>query len=149
MFEVMLFSEILAQHRDLLEAGTNVVWTLSAKAEGEQPRLSAQKIEKLDDVAARAAAGIRILVETDQPFAQIRGLLDKAGKGRGQVMVGLKIEEPGVPGGLEADLKLPGAFAINPTIHHQIRVLPGVVEVYDRSEEHTSELQSLMRISYA
>src|SRR3546814_19690864 len=63
MYEVMLFSEILAQHRDLLEAGTNVVWTLSAKAEGEQPRLSAQKIEKLDDVAARAAAGIRILVE--------------------------------------------------------------------------------------
>src|SRR3546814_8617146 len=101
MFEVMLFSEILAQHRDLLEAGTNVVWTLSAKAEGEQPRLSAQKIEKLDDVAARAAAGIRILVETDQPSAQIRGLPDKAGKGRGQAMVGLKIEEPGVPGGRE------------------------------------------------
>jgi DNA polymerase-3 subunit alpha len=130
MFEVMLFSEVLAQYRELLEAGTNVVWTLSARADGEQPRLSAQKVEKLDDVAARAAAGIKILVENDRPFTQIRGLLEKAGKGRGQVMLGLKIEEPGAPS-LEADLKLPGAFAINPTIRHQIRVLPGVIEVYD------------------
>ncbi|HEX6956844.1 MAG TPA: DNA polymerase III subunit alpha [Ferrovibrio sp.] len=131
MYEVMLFSEVLAQHRDLLEAGTNVVWTLSARADGEQPRLSAQKVEKLDDVAARAAAGIKILVENDRSFEQIRVLLDKAGKGRGQVLLGLKLEEPGVPGGIEADIKLPMGYAINPTVRHQIRVLPGVVEVYD------------------
>ncbi len=131
MYEVMLFSEILAQHRDLLEAGTNVVWTLSAKAEGEQPRLTAQRIEKLDDVAARAAAGIKIVIENDQPFERIRALLEKSGRGKGQVMFGLKLEEPGLPGGLEADIKLPSGYAINPTIRHQIRTLPGVVEVYD------------------
>ena len=79
MYEVMLFSEVLAQYRDLLEPGTNVVCSLTARAESEQPRLGAQKVEKLDDVAARAAAGIKILVDTAQPFEQIRGLLDKAG----------------------------------------------------------------------
>jgi DNA polymerase-3 subunit alpha len=131
MFEVMLFSEVLAQYRDLLEAGANIVWTLTARADGEQPRLSAQKAEKLDDVAARAAAGIRIMVENDKPFAQIKGLLDKAGRGKGQVLLGLKLDELGLPGGLEADIKLPSGYAINPTIRHQIRVLPGVVEVYD------------------
>ncbi|QDO98980.1 DNA polymerase III subunit alpha [Ferrovibrio terrae] len=130
MYEVMLFSEILAQHRDMLEAGTNVVWTLSARADGEQPRLSAQKIEKLDDVAARAAAGIKILIEDDRPLAQIRTLLDKAGKGRGQVMLGLQIDEAGKPD-IEADIKLKETFAINPATRHQIRVLPGVREVYD------------------
>ncbi|WP_298728327.1 DNA polymerase III subunit alpha [uncultured Ferrovibrio sp.] len=131
MYEVMLFSEVLAQYRDMLEAGMNVVWTLSARADGEQPRLSAQKAEKLDDVAARAAAGIKILVENDRSFEQIRVLLDKAGKGRGQVMLGLKLDEPGLPGGLEADIRLPATYAINPTVRHQIRVLPGVIEVYD------------------
>lgn len=131
MYEVMLFSEVLAKYRDLLEAGTNVVWTISARAEGEQPRLSAQKVEKLDDVAARAAAGIKILVDTAQPFDQIKGLLDKAGKGKGQVLLGLKLEEPGLPGGLEADIKLPAGYAITPAVRYQIRVLPGVVEVYD------------------
>ncbi|WP_341702498.1 DNA polymerase III subunit alpha [Ferrovibrio sp.] len=131
MYEVMLFSEVLAQYRELLDAGTNVVWTLSGRADGEQPRLSAQKVERLDDVAARAAAGIRIMVEDDRSFGQIRGLLDKAGRGRGQVLLGLKIEEQGVPGGLEADIRLPSGYAINPTIRHQIRVLPGVIEVYD------------------
>jgi DNA polymerase-3 subunit alpha len=131
MYEVMLFSEVLAQYRDMLEAGMNVVWTLSARADGEQPRLSAQKAEKLDDVAARAAAGIKILVENDRSFEQIRVLLDKAGKGRGQVMLGLKLDEPGLPGGLEADIRLPATYAINPMVRHQIRVLPGVIEVYD------------------
>jgi DNA polymerase-3 subunit alpha len=131
MYEVMLFSEVLAQYRELLEAGTNVVWTLMGRADGEQPRLSAQKAEKLDDVAARAAAGIRILVDNAQPFEQIKGLLDKAGRGKGQVLLGLKVDEPGLPGGLEADVKLPSGYAVTPTIRYQIRALPGVVEVYD------------------
>ena len=131
MYEVMLFSEVLAQHRELLEPGTNVVWRMSAKLDGEQPKLNGQGIEKLDDVAARAAAGIKIMVDGDMAFDRIRGLLEKTGKGRGQVLLGLKLEEPGLPGGVEADIKLRETYAINPTLRHQIRVLPGVVEVYD------------------
>lgn len=131
MYEVMLFSEVLAQYRDLLEPGTNVVWRMSGKLDGEQPKLNGQGIEKLDDVAARAAAGIKILVDNAQPFEQIKGLLDKAGRGKGQVLLGLKLEEQGLPGGLEADIKLPTGYAITPNVRHQIRVLPGVVEVYD------------------
>src|SRR3546814_7228721 len=34
-------------------------------------------------------------------------------------------------------------------IHHMYEGLVTIDETYDRSEEHTSELQSLMRISYA
>ena len=70
------------------------------------------------------------LLTAARTLEQINNLLGKAGKGRGQVMLGLKIEEPGVPS-LEADIKLPAGYAINPTIRHQIRVLPGVIEVYD------------------
>lgn len=131
MYEVMLFSEVLAKYRDLLEPGTNVVWRMAAKVDGEQPKLNGQGVEKLDDVAARAAAGIKILVDNAQPFDQIKGLLEKAGKGKGQVLLGLKLEEPGLPGGLEADIKLATSYAITPNVRHQIRVLPGVVEVYD------------------
>src|SRR3546814_2562414 len=36
-----------------------------------------------------------------------------------------------------------------PFIDRQVYALLGIVFVHDRSEEHTSELQSLMRISYA
>lgn len=131
MFEVMLFADTLAEVRDLLEPGTNVVWRLNAKLENEQPKLICQGVERLDDVAARSAAGIRIVVENEKPFAPIRGLLDKAGKGRGHVLVGLKLEEPGQPGALEADIRIAGGYTINPAIRHQIRVLPGVLEVYD------------------
>src|SRR3546814_2116415 len=46
----------------------------------------------------------------------------------------------GVSLGLEGCLSIPGLRGLVPR-HHRIR--------YHRSEEHTSELQSLMRISYA
>ncbi len=128
MFEITVFSEILAMHRDWLEPGKNVVWTLNAKLEGEQARFTAQKVELLDDVAARAAAGIRIVIEDDKPLARIQELLGKAGKGRGEVRLGLQIAADEI---LDAEIKLPSNYAVNPQLRGQIRVLPGVVEVYD------------------
>jgi len=127
MFEVTVFSELLAQHRDWLEPGRNVVWTMTARLEGEQARLTAQKVELLDDVAARAAAGIRIVIDDAASLPKVQELLKSAGRGRGQVMFGVEI-----PGrGLEADIKLPALYAVNPQLRGQIRILPGVVEVYD------------------
>src|SRR3546814_20993022 len=46
---VMRFSDNLAQHRDLLEAGPPVVWTLPGLAVGDRPRLRSQTLEKPDD----------------------------------------------------------------------------------------------------
>src|SRR3546814_1939992 len=40
----------------------------------------------------------------------------------------------------------PRLFVAEQSLHHRLRIVEAAV---DRSEEHTSELQSLMRISYA
>src|SRR3546814_5027904 len=52
-----------------------------------------------------------------------------------------------LPAGLLLDHHLAGCFVD----HHQLlgRVQAVLADLLDRSEEHTSELQSLMRISYA
>ncbi len=128
MFEIMVFSEILAAHREWLEPGKNLVWTVNARIEGEQARFTAQKVELLDDVAARAAAGIRIVIENEKPIPRIQELLGKAGRGRGEVRLGMQLVTEEL---IDADIKLPATFAVNPQLRGQIRVLPGVVEVYD------------------
>src|SRR3546814_10899649 len=50
---------------------------------------------------------------------------------------------------LEALLKLPGVYCKARSAAFLRRNAAGLWVVFDRSEEHTSELQSLMRISYA
>src|SRR3546814_10007741 len=45
--------------------------------------------------------------------------------------------------------RLSGNFALQPTQHAVEHLDPGAAHIRLRSEEHTSELQSLMRISYA
>src|SRR5208283_4918646 len=48
LFEVMLFAELLATARDLLEPNTPLLVTVEARLDDEQLRLTAQQIESLD-----------------------------------------------------------------------------------------------------
>src|SRR3546814_5644087 len=49
----------------------------------------------------------------------------------------------------EQDWDIPHGFAIKGANTAELLVMPGETQTLKRSEEHTSELQSLMRISYA
>ena len=128
MYEVTVFSELLGQHRDWLEAGRNVVWTMAARLEGKQPRLTAQKIELLDDVAARAAAGIMINLDKSDSLPKITDLLNgAAGKGRGMIRIACRVEATGD----QAEMLLEKRYAVTPQLRDQLLVLPGVLEVRD------------------
>ena len=61
-FEVTLFSEVLAGARELLEAGKPLVMKVEVQRREEDIRLTAARVELLDDVAAHAAAGLRIFM---------------------------------------------------------------------------------------
>jgi DNA polymerase-3 subunit alpha len=60
MFEVMLFPEVLAASRPLLEAGKSVLVTCSADWDGDDLKLRAASIADLDAAAAQAGEGLRI-----------------------------------------------------------------------------------------
>src|SRR3546814_1306241 len=61
-----------------------------------------------------------------------------------------ELDAPLAAGGVELlDAVGPVALATQETRHHQLRGGDHLLDVEVRSEEHTSELQSLMRISYA
>ena len=56
-FEAVIFSDTLAQARDLLEPGTPVLLTVEAERDGESVKLRVQHLEALDKAAGAVQRG--------------------------------------------------------------------------------------------
>ena len=122
-YEAILFQEALDQYRDTLEKGVAVLVTLSASIDGEDVRARIVAVEPLEQAAARARKGLRIVLRDVDPLQNIKGRLP--GKGEGEVSLLLKraaAEE-------EIEIRLPGGYAVTSETASALRAIPGVVEV--------------------
>jgi DNA polymerase-3 subunit alpha len=126
MYEVMVFSELLSAHRELLEPGRSVVLEVEARSEGDQIRLSAQKIVDIEHAAARTGAGLRIYLRDAAPLPVIHDILNQNGRGRAPITLLLALDDCGK----EVELPL-GAWAVTPALRGAIKGTPGVVDVHD------------------
>jgi DNA polymerase III subunit alpha len=138
-YEAVLFSEGLAQFRDLLEPGAAVLLTLSAEVQGDDVRARIGMVELLDQAAAKLSKGLRVFLRGEAPIESVakrlegpvngRAVHDKAQernqeKGDGEVALILLLGE-----GTEVEVKLPGRFKVSPQIAGAIKAVPGVVAV--------------------
>ncbi len=121
-YEAVVFSEGLAQYRDLLEAGRSVVITVAAEDRPEGISLRIQTVEALDELASRAQKALRIYVRDAAPLATVAAQLTV--KGEAEVSLVLIREGAG-----EIEVALPDRYRISPTIASAMRAVPGVVEV--------------------
>ncbi len=131
LYEVTVFSEPLELHRDILEAGSNVVVTVDATMEGDQLKLLARAFQAVDDVTAGAAdAGLKIFVNEPEAMNSIKARLeDIAGPARGKGPVNLILLHPDLPG--EIEIALPKDYPITPAMKGAIKHVQGVLEVED------------------
>ena len=127
-YEVTVFSELLTSYRDLMQPGTNLLLTVEGRSDGDSPRLTAQSIRRLEEVAAQAVAGLRISIDDEAPFAQLSGILDRGENGGGgRVSLVLKLE-----GGLtEVEVELPETFIVSPEVRENLVRTPGVLAVQE------------------
>ncbi|MGB7260165.1 MAG: DNA polymerase III subunit alpha [Pseudolabrys sp.] len=130
-YEAVIFSEGLAEHRDLLEPGTAVLLFLSAEVQGDDVRARIQSVEPLDAAAANLHKGLRVFLRNEAPIEAVAKRLEpmqptRSGQanGDGEVSVVLMLEH-----GTEVEVKLPGRFKVSPQIAGAIKAVPGVVEV--------------------
>jgi DNA polymerase-3 subunit alpha len=128
-YEAVVFSEGLAQFRDLLEPGAAVLLTLSAELQGDDVRARIQMVEPLDQAAAKLAKGLRVFLRDETPIESVAKRLEGAASGRaapdnGEVALVLMLGE-----GTEVEVKLPGRFKVSPQIAGAIKAVPGVVGV--------------------
>ncbi len=124
MYEITVFSEVLSQARDNLEAGVNVLVSADARKEGEGIRLTAQAIEPLDAAVAHAAPGLKVTVSEASAIAPLRDVMAGAARGKGEVDLII-----GLAPGEEAEIKLPGGYAVSPAAIADLRAIPGIAEV--------------------
>jgi DNA polymerase-3 subunit alpha len=124
-YEVTVFSELLAVHRDLMVAGQGLILTIDVQKTGDEMRLTCQGIEALDKAVDKAAAGVKILLDKPDGIPALRELLAAEGRGRGQIT--LVVTEPG----REIELKLPGNWAVTARCRAAVKSLPGIVEVQE------------------
>ena len=122
-FELTVFSELLGSKRSLLEPGQAVLISADGRLDGEQVKLTAQTVEKLDDAVANAAAGLRIIVSDPVALEALRKTLDGK-KGRGRVTLVVPM-----PDDAEAEVTLPGAYSIAGGLRDIIGMLPGIAQV--------------------
>ena len=125
VFEVTLFSEILATSRELIESGQPLLVTADARAEGESYRLLANAVEPLDRAVANAVTGLKVFLRDEAPLPHLKTLFQTQGQGRGRVRFVLDIEEQ------EVELVLPGSYQINAGMRAAIKSIPGSVDVRD------------------
>ncbi|OAN50833.1 DNA polymerase III subunit alpha [Paramagnetospirillum marisnigri] len=123
MFEVTCFSEILAASRELLEAGGPLLIDVDAKLEEDQLRMTCQRIASLDQESAKAAAGIRIVIDNDAPIRDLQTLINGEGRGRNLIRIVARAA------GREVELGLKGTIAITPKFMSALRSIPGIAEV--------------------
>jgi DNA polymerase-3 subunit alpha len=134
-FEVVIFSETLAQSRNLLEPGTAVLINVEGERDGEALKLRAQSIESLDKAAEGVQKGVKVVLDGRSlkgggnggtgPLGGLKALLKPNGKGT--VCLSIALEERG----REAEIALPGFFDISPAQKGAISSVPGVLEVLD------------------
>ena len=128
-YEAVIFSEGLAEHRDLLEPGSAVLLFLSAEVQGDEVRARIQSAEPLDEAAANLNKGLRVFLRNEAPIEAVAKRLEPIARsavanGDGEVSMVLMLEQ-----GTEVEVKLPGRFKVSPQIAGAIKAVPGVVLV--------------------
>jgi DNA polymerase-3 subunit alpha len=122
-YEAIIFQEGLAQHRDLLEKGSDVLVTLQANVEGEDVRARIVGVERLNDAAAKVHKGLRIFVRDEGPLASIETRLKAPGDGEVSLVLILGPKDG------EVEIRLPGRYNVNPAVAGALKAAPGVVAV--------------------
>jgi DNA polymerase III subunit alpha len=143
-FEAVLFSEGLAQYRDVLEPGAAVLLQLGAELQGEDVRARVLHAEPLDAAAAKTQKGLRIFVRDTRPLESIAKRLQMPEPGQGAPPRGVPAKPSPAPAGgadgdvslvmmldleTEVEMKLPGRFKVSPQIAGAIKAVSGVVDV--------------------
>jgi DNA polymerase-3 subunit alpha len=123
-FEAVLFSEGLAQYRDVLEPGTAVLLQLGAELQGEDVRARILHAEPLDAAAAKTQKGLRVVMKDTKSLDSLaKRLIPQAGitAGGGDISLVLRLDLQ-----TEVEFKLEGRFQVSPQIAGAIKAVSGV-----------------------
>ncbi|MGB2322247.1 MAG: OB-fold nucleic acid binding domain-containing protein, partial [Candidatus Puniceispirillaceae bacterium] len=125
MFEVTFFADILAESQELLDSDMPVLVAANLRLEENGPRLTAARVQALDDAIAAWNGGVGVVVQDERPLTALKSLLAEDGPGQAEVKLQLVID------GKAVRVALPGRYRLSGEARQSLRQLPGVLEVQD------------------
>ena len=126
VFEVVLFSELLATSRELLEGGQRVLMTVDIRADGDGTRLSATNVRPLDEALANASTELQIVIEDEKAIPGIQHALETGEPGKCKVALIVDVGDH-----QEVEVKLPKKIALTGDFRAAVAHLPGVAAALD------------------
>ncbi len=123
MIEGMLFSEVLAASRDLMDTGKPLLVNADARLEGDDIKLNVQRVTLLDEAVARAARQIKVTFKDTHPVSRIRDIIARDGTGSRRITLVADL------GDREVEFSLDDGFALRAETLAALRDVPGVLEV--------------------
>ena len=89
-------------------------------------RLTAYRIQELDDAASDAAAGLQVYLNEGEGVDRLASVFKEHGtKGQGRVSLIVDSDFR------EIEMELPSGFRISPSMRAAIKAIPGIVDVRD------------------
>ena len=125
VYEVVLFSEVLASAREYLESNQPLLLEVTVDLQGDEIKLMAQKISPLDAAAENTSPGLKVFLRDPEPLDHLKNILGQQGRGRGRVMVVVETDA-----GEEVSIQLPEAYKLSGAVRQAIKAIGGL-EVQD------------------
>ena len=100
--------------------------SVDIRADGDGARLSATEIRPLDEVLARTASELTIVVENEQAIDGVREVMERGENGNCKLALLVDIGNRE-----EVEVKLPGKIALTGDFRAAVAHLPGVAAVID------------------
>ncbi|AUH32851.1 DNA polymerase III subunit alpha [Paracoccus tegillarcae] len=133
LYEVTLFSDLLSSARDLLEPGENVVLQVKVEPQGDQVKMLANSVMRLDDAVADAGAGCLAveLAEAEaaarvaETLARIQDEIKVGSRSRGAIR--LRVRD----GQRQVEIQIADDVPVNTPARQALRAVPGVLDVIE------------------
>ena len=127
IFEVTLFSEILAQSREVIGSGKPLLFTCETRTDASGAlRLTVLEIKELDKALASIGSGIKINVKTEEALTKLQKTITNSASGKGRIRLILDVGEAD-----KVELALADTYEISAELRASIESLPGIASIND------------------
>lgn len=124
VFEVMLFSEMLAASREFLEPGTMLLLSVEAEQKEDQIRFTCGRIEPLELALDSKIQTVEIELDSTEDLPLIKQSLDESGSGSARVSFYVRLEGQKI-----ARIDLPERYSLSADVRESLRSRKGVLDV--------------------
>ena len=122
-YEVVIFSETLSRCRELFDSAAPLVFTVEARRDGGDLRLTAQHVEPLEAVISNSLASLRLFLKDPSPLPAVKSVLSRDGGAKGQGRISLILD---LTDGQEVEMELNDKYRLTPQLCRAIKSIPGV-----------------------